>query len=159
MIGALVAFVGTLISFTGLTLLKRGADQVSRITWGSGLAVVGEFFRCRIWLAGLVCEVSSLIFLTVAVSLAPVSVVQPIRSSGILLLVVLAVVYLKERPTALEKAAIALLALGLALLGLSLSSGEQVGTSVPHARLAIFALGALALAGLVVAVMLWLRRE
>ena len=159
MIGALVAFVGSLMAFTGLTLLKRGADQVSRITWNSGWGVVREFFGCRIWLTGLVCAVSSMAFFALALSLTPVSVVQPIKSSGILLLVVLAVVYLKERLTRVEKAAIALLVVGLVVLGLSLSPQDQATTSVPHARLVIFALGALAVAGLVVAVMVRLRDE
>ncbi|MFA5786875.1 MAG: DMT family transporter [Actinomycetota bacterium] len=157
-IGFLVALLGTIASHTGFVLLKRGAESVPRITWRLSWAVARAFLRCRIWLAGTALQIASFIAYAVALSLAPVSVVQPVTSAGILVLVFLAVVYLKERISVAEGLCIALVIVGLPILAVSLGSSDEVEAAAPHLGILLFSLGALAATGLAMVAVARIRR-
>ncbi|MFA5891377.1 MAG: DMT family transporter [Actinomycetota bacterium] len=158
MVGALVALAAAVVSSTGLVLLKRGVDDISRVTWKPSRHVAREFFRSRIWLTGFVLQLFSLVLFIAALNLAPVTVVQPVKSSGVLVLVFLAAVYLKERITLRERFCIALVVAGLCMLGLSLSRVEGVPPVVAHGRLAAFGLISLAATGLLLGIAVAMKR-
>ncbi|MFA5787461.1 MAG: hypothetical protein WDA71_10865 [Actinomycetota bacterium] len=152
-VGFVLALVGAIASNTGLALLKRGADQVSRLTLRPSWSVIREFTRCRIWLLGTFLQVVSFGFYLGALSLVPVSVVQPVISSGILVLVFLATWYLRERTSLVEKVFIGFVIAGLPILGVSLESSGESATPVASLKLALFSLAALAGVALLIGVM------
>ncbi|MFA5787462.1 MAG: hypothetical protein WDA71_10870 [Actinomycetota bacterium] len=157
-VGFLISLVGTAMTHAGMAFLKRGADQVSSITWRLRLGVVVELFRCRIWLLGTVLQFGSFGALMVALALAPVTVVMPVWNSGILIFVFLSIAYLKERLTAREKLFVTLVVAGLLILGVSLSRSEEVSRPVPNVPVALFCVASMALALVVVGATRRMRR-
>jgi uncharacterized membrane protein len=66
---------------------------------------------------------------SVALALAPVSIVEPIIASGVVLLAYLAIKHLGEKPRRIDYAAMSMTVLGVAFIGVSLAEG------MPHDKL------------------------
>ena len=74
----------------------------------SGVRLVAHLGARPVWLLGVGCQITGLSFHVVALTRAPVTVVQPIIAAGIVFLVLLAALILHERPRPREIVGIAL---------------------------------------------------
>lgn len=121
-----IAFaVGTAICFyTGIYLNKKAVADLPKV----GLkreekGIVKAFVKSRTMQKAVVASVFGAGLYIVAISLAPVSVVQPIVASGVVLLAYLAIKNLGETPRRADYFAISLNITGVILIGISLSEG------------------------------------
>jgi len=91
----------------------------ARLSW----ATTRAFVTNRPWLLAQVVNVSGFALYSVALALAPVSVVEPIVASGVVLLAYLAITSLGEVPRKMDVLAMGASVLGVILLGVSLAEG------------------------------------
>lgn len=103
-IGVVVAVAAAALYDAGYILEKRA---LAGLAAGSGrpIALLRAAARCRLWVAGFVAMLGGLGLQVLALTLAPVSVVQPVLAGGIVALVVVSRSTLGERLTGRELAA------------------------------------------------------
>lgn len=125
--GIAIAAMSAVLTGTGTVVekiaLQRLPDIHARRFWAMIRTLCASsqwLWGCALLLGGLVCQ-------GLALSLAPISVVQPIFASGIVLLLVLSHFVLRDRLHPVEWLALGVIVLALVLLGLSLD------TRVDHA--------------------------
>lgn len=118
--GVLLALSGTALVNYSNYLMKRQLDFLPRIGSESAFRTIQAFFNSRPWLEAQGLQISGTFCHSLAVGLAPLSVVQPINASGICLLVVLAVSRLKEKATAVDWIGIGSIVMGVLALGVTL---------------------------------------
>lgn len=125
--GIAIAGMSAVLTGTGTVVekiaLQRLPDIHARRFWVMIRTLCASsqwLWGCGLLLGGLVCQ-------GLALSLAPISVAQPIFASGIVLLLVLSHFVLHDRLKGVEWFALALIILALVLLGLS------IDTRVDHA--------------------------
>jgi drug/metabolite transporter (DMT)-like permease len=82
----------------------------------------------------------------VSARVAPISLLQPLSASGLLVVALLAVLYLKERFDAAEWVGVAMLLGGVVLLGLSARGPQLASTGIETERYLIFFVVVIALA-------------
>lgn len=119
-IGVALALIATVIYNAGMVLEKRALDDLPTLS----LRKVGRLLRAlvtsRAWLSGFLVMAVGLMCQVVALSLVPLSVAQPIQLAGLALLIVFSAVFLGERVTPREWAALGVLAGSLTLICLSM---------------------------------------
>jgi drug/metabolite transporter (DMT)-like permease len=145
-----LAVTGSACMNLGLVFQKRGI-LVSR-TGGAALAADGSALarsdarRSRraqhapIWYFGMALMVGGYGLYAAAVSarVAPISLLQPLSASGLLVVALMAVVYLNERFDASEWLGVAVLLAGVILLGLSARGPHIASAGIDGARYAGF---------------------
>src|SRR5579862_2768832 len=103
----------------GLVLQKKGLSEPAN----SSFAQAGRtrFRPAGQWYTGLTLLLGGYVIYAVAVGAraAPISLLQPLFASGVLVVALLAVVYLHERLAGLEWLGVAILVVGVLLLGAS----------------------------------------
>ncbi len=118
--GVLLALAGTgLINYSNY-LMKRELDFLPRIGTQSTISTIRAFLNCRQWLQAQGLQILGTFSHSIAVGLAPLSIVQPINAAGICLLVLLAVTKLKEKASVVDWIGIGSIILGVMLLGVTL---------------------------------------
>src|SRR5580693_540343 len=130
-----LAVTGSACMNLGLVLQKRGivpSEPQSTLTGAT-------FRRSRhspIWYLGMVLMVGGYGLYAVAVSarVAPISLLQPLSASGLLVVALLAVVYLKERFDAAEWLGVGILLAGVILLGVSARGPQLAPTGIETGR-------------------------
>jgi hypothetical protein len=136
----LLAVLASSLMASGLVLMKSRAAALPKATGWVTLRAVLTWIRDRTWLAGVGLETLGYAAYIVAVSGAPVSMVSVMMEGGIATFVIFAVVFLGERASPREWLGIAVIAIAMTLLGLSLSAGETSG-AIRTTRLAEVTLG------------------
>jgi uncharacterized membrane protein len=115
-----MAFVATaMINYSGY-MQKRELDKLPLIGSQRPLETLRTFLSCKPWLEAQGLQLAGTFIKGIAVGLAPLSIVQPINTSGIALLAVLAITKLKEKPTLYDWLGIGTIVVGLFMLGRSL---------------------------------------
>lgn len=142
----LTALAATLCIQLGYFLWKLSADRLPRIGRASTVVVLRAMVTDLRWLAGLMATTAGWLLFIRATGVGEISVVQPLMSSGDVLLIVLAVVVLHERLRGIEWIGVALTVAGA--VALSAGATDRPDASVDGARLALLlaATAALALA-------------
>jgi drug/metabolite transporter (DMT)-like permease len=121
---AVVASIGFNVA---AALQKSAAVRLPKLSFPPERRALRAFLTNRRWMTAFtISGVSQGIFL-VAVANAPISLVQPLLGTGLVVLAGLSVFYLKERLGAGEWIGIFTLITGLALLGASAEAGEVRG--------------------------------
>jgi len=121
---AVVASIGFNV---GTAFQKAAAVRLPKISLPPRRETLHAFVTNRAWMtAFLISVVSEGCFLAAAAN-APISLVQPILGTGLIVLAVFSVFYLKEKLAAGEWIGIFTLIIGLALLGASAERGEIRG--------------------------------
>jgi len=116
----IMAFVATaMINYSGY-MQKRELDKLPLIGSQRPLETLRTFLSCKPWLEAQGLQLAGTFIKGIAVGLAPLSIVQPINTSGIALLAVLAITRLKEKPTLYDWLGIGTIVVGLFMLGRSL---------------------------------------
>jgi drug/metabolite transporter (DMT)-like permease len=151
-LGIPLALVATTSYSAGLILEKRALGSMPdldlRRPWLALIRLVSE----PAWLAGFSFMVAGMACQTVALTIAPVSVVQPVLSSGVAIVLVLSWLVLREQLGRKELVCVAAVAASIVVLALSATgSGGATGHHANAGRLAAVAIPS-ALIGLLVAV-------
>ncbi len=110
--GVAAAF-GAALLYNLATVVQKSQAQREQ---ASGVRLVVRLFARPVWLLGVGCQMAGLGLHILALTRAPVTIVQPIIAAGIVFLVVLAALILDERPGQREFAGIAATMGGVVLL-------------------------------------------
>lgn len=140
----------------GLVLQKKGISGRADDSPGTGAdgrrGRLPRFRSAPTWYAGMTLLLGGYAVYGLAMSAraAPISLLQPLSASGLLVVALMAVVYLNERFDTLEWLGVALLLLGVILLGFSAENSPRWTVGVHDPRLAAFLLATAAAALFVV---------
>ena len=124
-LAVIVALLATTAYHLGLILEKRALGQLPAIDARHALRLLHVVLTAPAWLAGFCLMLCGFGLQVVALTQAPVSVVQPILGSGIVILLVLSRVVLRERLGRLELTCV--LAMAAAIVALALSATGSAG--------------------------------
>lgn len=143
-VGVAVAVASAALYDAGYILEKQALAVLPALT-GQPLRLLRVVLRSRRWLAGFVAMLGGLGLQVLALTLAPVTVVQPVLAAGVLALVVAGRAVLGERLGPRERAAVALVLAAVVAIAVSAGPGADLARSAPGGRFA-------AMVGIVVAV-------
>lgn len=127
-LAVLVALLATTAYHVGLLVEKRALAQLPAIDARHWLALARTLLTAPAWLIGFALMLCGFGLQVLALSLAPVSVVQPVLGSGVVILLVMSRIVLRERLGRLELACVVAMAAAIIVLALSATgSAGQVG--------------------------------
>jgi len=118
--GVFLAIIATVLVNYSNFLQKRQLELLPRIGEESWVTTVRAFANCTPWLAAQGIMLTGTALHSLAVGLAPLSVVQPINAAGVCLLVILAVTRLHETASPVDWAGIISIIIGVLMLGVTL---------------------------------------
>jgi drug/metabolite transporter (DMT)-like permease len=119
--GLALALLATTAYNVGLILEKRALGRMPTLEIRRVLRVVASLLTSRAWLAGFALMLTGLACQTIVLTFEPVSVVQPVLASGVVLVLVLSRLVLRERLRGNETWCVAAIAVAVVLLALSAS--------------------------------------
>ncbi len=125
-LGIAVAALATTSYNVGLILEKRALSRLPPIDARHAVALLRTVLLDPAWMIGFALMSCGLGFQVAALTLAPVSVVQPVIGSGVVILVALSAVVLRERLGRLELGCV--LAVVVAIGAIALSATGAAGT-------------------------------
>lgn len=134
--GIAMAAISALLTGTGTVVEKVALQRLPEIHARHFWAMLRTLCASPQWLWGCACLLGGLVCQGLALSLAPISVAQPIFASGIVLLLVLSHFVLHDRLRRVEWAALATIVVALVLLGMSIDARVDHAGGPP--RLAYF---------------------
>lgn len=135
-----VALLATTAYHLGLILEKRALGKLPAIDARHAVRLLRTLLTAPAWLAGFALMLCGFGLQVVALSHAPVSVVQPVLGSGIVILLVLSRLVLRESLGRLELACVLAMAGAIVLIALSaVGAGGQVGHQADGPALAAVA--------------------
>src|SRR5258707_4195129 len=105
-LAVLVALLATTAYHLGLILEKRALERLPAIDPRHALRLLGILLTARAWLGGFGLMLCGFVLQVVALAHAPVSVVQPVLGSGVVILLVLSRIVLRERVGRLRLASV-----------------------------------------------------
>ena len=129
--GILLALVATTAYNVGLIQEKRALGQLPALNLRRVLRVIGSLMTSRAWLAGFALMLTGLACQTIALTFEPVSVVQPVLASGVVLVLVLSRLVLRERLHGGETWCVAVIAVSVVLLAMSATGAKDSHTASP----------------------------
>jgi drug/metabolite transporter (DMT)-like permease len=129
--GIPLALLTTSAFNTGLILEKRALGRMPAISPRKAGLMIGGLLSSPAWLAGFALMLTGLACQVIVLAFEPISLVQPILASGVVLTLVLSRLVLRERLGGAEPACVAVMAVSLILL--ALSQGSAGGKTAQHA--------------------------
>jgi len=127
-IGIPLALLATTAYNVGLIVEKRALGRMPALDLGRVLRVIVSLLTSRAWLSGFALMLIGLACQTVVLTIEPVSVVQPLLASGVVLVPVLSRLVLRERLGGGETWCVAVIIVSVILLGLSTAgTSAEVG--------------------------------
>ena len=123
--GILLALLATTAYNVGTILEKRALGQMPTLDIRRVPHVIVSLLTSRAWLAGFALMLAGLACQTVVLTFEPVSVVQPVLASGVVLVLVLSRLVLRERLRGGETWCVAAIAVSVVLLALSATGAED----------------------------------
>jgi drug/metabolite transporter (DMT)-like permease len=148
--GIALALLATTAYNVGLILEKRALGQMPTLEIRRVMRVVVSLLTSRPWLAGFALMLTGLACQTIVLTFEPVSVVQPVLASGVVLVLVLSRLVLRERLRGNEAWCVAAIAVAVVLLALSATGTTESHHANPGSMAAVM-IPSIAI-GLVVAV-------
>jgi drug/metabolite transporter (DMT)-like permease len=118
-LAVLVALLATTAYHVGLVLEKRALVRLPAIDPRRTLRLLRILMTAPAWLGGFGLMLCGFGLQVVALAHAPVSVVQPVLGSGIVILLVLSRIVLRERLRRLELACVLAMAIAIVVIALS----------------------------------------
>jgi len=138
--GILVASAAALALNCSYLVQHAGLSSAPLVRASRPLATVRALLRSRTWLVGALLGYGGLILNTVALALAPLSIVQSVVAAGLVVVALGVARVRRRRPSARELAAIGLIAVALAGLGI----GAGPAAAHPPSTIVLLAFDALA---------------
>jgi drug/metabolite transporter (DMT)-like permease len=127
-LGILVAALATTLYNVGLIFEKRALVRLPAIDARRAVSLLRTLLFNPVWLAGFCLMLCGFGLQVVALMLAPISVVQPVLGSGVVILVLLSRIVLRERLGRVELGCVLCVAVAIAAIALSASgSAGRVG--------------------------------
>jgi drug/metabolite transporter (DMT)-like permease len=123
--GILLALVATTAYNVGLIQEKRALGQMPALDIRRVLRVIVSLLTSRSWLTGFALMLIGLACQTIALTFEPVSVVQPVLASGVVLVLVLSRLVLRERLHGGETWCVAAIAVSVVLLAMSATGAKD----------------------------------
>ncbi len=130
MAGVLVAVLSAALYDVGYVLEKRALVDLPSVRLHP-VALLRSVSSSRQWLAGFAAMVGGLCLQLVALTMAPVSVVQPVLAGGLIGLVVIGGAVLDERLEWRQRGALVLVLGAVVAIAVSASAGGQVAARAP----------------------------
>ncbi len=118
-VGIAVAALATTSYNVGLIFEKRALRRLPPIDARHAVALLRTVLLDSAWLAGFALMACGFGLQVVALALAPVSVVQPVLGSGVVILVALSRLVLRERLGRVELGCVIAVAVAIAAIALS----------------------------------------
>ncbi len=126
--GIAVAALATTSYHVGLILEKRALRRLPAIDARHAVALLRTVLLDPAWMLGFALMALGLGLQVVALTLAPISVAQPVLGSGVVILVVLSAVVLRERLGRVELGCVLAVIVAIAAIALSAAgTGGRVG--------------------------------
>jgi drug/metabolite transporter (DMT)-like permease len=142
-----VALIATAAYHLGLILEKRALARLPAIDARHALRLLRVLLTAPAWLAGFGLMLCGFGLQVIALTHAPVSVVQPVLGSGVVILLVLSRIVLRETLKRLELACVLAMAAAIVVIALSAAGAAgHVGHEASGGLLAAVALPAWAVA-------------
>ncbi len=146
--GTIVAAAAAAAYNVGFAVEKRALGAIRDLDLGRPVSTVRSLIGSPLWCAGFATMLVGLGLQVLALTLVPISVVQPVLASGLGLLAVASHVFLGERLSRREWVAVALIVVALVAVGASESSStDQAGDHADLLALVVVGLPALVLGG------------
>ena len=120
-----IAVVAALLLNYAIYLQKKAVAALPEVKARLSWATVKAFITNKPWMLAQTVNISGFALYSLALALAPVSIVEPIIASGVVLVAYLAIRNLGEKPRVVDYYAMGASVLGVILLGLSLAEGLQ----------------------------------
>jgi drug/metabolite transporter (DMT)-like permease len=130
--GILIAIGSALLFNHAVYRMKISVEVLPKIEMSSRWGTVKIFITNWPWLSAQIENIAGFILYAIALSIIPVSIVEPITAAGIALLVYLAIRQLGEKVRPRDYIAIGMTVLGVILISLSLERGVTVATPDYH---------------------------
>ncbi len=128
----------------GLVLEKRALGQLPALDLRRVPQMIVSLATSRAWLTGFALMLTGLACQTVVLTFEPVSVVQPVLASGVVVVLVLSRLMLRERLRAGETWCVAAIVVSVILLALSATSAGAGHHASPGAMAVVMVLSAVA---------------
>jgi drug/metabolite transporter (DMT)-like permease len=148
-LGVILAVVATAIYNLGFILEKRALARLPAIDAHHAWTLVRTLFTAPAWLGGFVFICVGIVLQVVVLSLVPLTVAQPLQATGVVVTILMSRLVLHERIGRTELICIAIIAVAVLLLGLSVGSSPGAGEHASGAGIAAASVPPL-LAGLVI---------
>lgn len=117
------AIAGALTLNWAIYLQKKAVTDLPDIEFKFSWDTIKAFITNKPWLFAQAINVTGFVLYSIALALAPVSIVEPIIASGIVLLAYLAIKHLGEKPRRIDYMAMGMSVFGVILLAVSLVEG------------------------------------
>jgi drug/metabolite transporter (DMT)-like permease len=117
------AIVGALALNYAIYLEKKAVGSLPEVQFKHLGTTLKAFITDKPWMYAQIVNVIGFVLYSVALAFAPVSIVEPIVASGVVLLAYLAIKRLGETPRRIDYIAMGMTVLGVALIGVSLAEG------------------------------------
>ncbi len=124
-LAVVVALLATTAYHLGLIVEKRALAELPAIDARHAVRLLKVLMTAPSWLAGFVLMLCGFALQVIALTLAPVSIVQPVLGSGVVILLVLSRIVLRETLKRLELACV--LAMAVAIVAIALSAVGPAG--------------------------------
>lgn len=139
------AVLGSIALNYSIYLQKMAVETLPEVKFKLSWSVIKAFITDVPWIKAQAFNIFGFAIYAVALAFAPVSIVEPIIASGVVLLAYLAMKHLGEKPRRMDLYAMGMNVLGVIFIGISLIKGE--GTeSYPHHPIEIWIFAGIVLA-------------
>jgi drug/metabolite transporter (DMT)-like permease len=122
-VALLVAVAGSILINWAIYLQKKAVLDLPEVKAKLSWTLVKAFITNKPWILAQAANISGFALYIVALSFAPVSIVEPIIAAGVIIPALLAMRNLGEKPRTLDFVGMGLSILGVILIGLSLLEG------------------------------------
>jgi drug/metabolite transporter (DMT)-like permease len=129
--GIPLALLATTAYNVGLILEKQALGRMPTIDIRRVPRMIAGLLTSRAWLGGFALMLIGLACQTIALTFEPVSVVQPVLASGVVLVLVLSRLVLRERLHSGETWCVAVIAVSVVLLAMSATGAKDSHTASP----------------------------
>jgi uncharacterized membrane protein len=119
-----LTLIGSVLKIFAFVFEKKGQNQIPQDV--HGLNRIFRSAKTPIWDLGFILAISTFPLTIISINAGYLSVLMPLYNFGMLVLVLLGIVYLKEKVTKNELIGIAILIVGVVLLGFSTESNGLV---------------------------------
>jgi uncharacterized membrane protein len=118
-----IALVASGLINYSMFLQKKALDLLPKLKVKLSWGVIRTFITNKPWLVSQTFNITGFILYMLVLSFAPVSIIEPIIASGVVLLAYLAMKNLGEKPRQVDLIAMGVTILGVIFLGISLAEG------------------------------------
>ena len=118
-IAIIIALLGTTILNIGFAFQKNEVKNLPRISFREIKKIIKAFKNCRKWILGTLLTSFGWLLFLIAISIAPLSLIAPLSNVGIIILVLIALFYFKEKLVKLEYLAVLSVIIGVFFISLN----------------------------------------